>query len=128
MKIVLAHGCFDILHYGHLQYLKSAKRLGDFLIVSVTSDKFVNKGPGRPVFTLRQRMEMLKALRFVDQVIASNAPTPEKVIKRWKPHIYVKGIEYKGRLPEQSLVESLGGRVHFTNDVVYSSTALCSKL
>lgn len=128
MKIVLAHGCFDILHYGHLQYLKSAKRLGDFLIVSVTADKFVNKGPGRPVFTLRQRMEMLKALRFVDQVIPSNAATPEKIIKRWKPHIYVKGIEYKGRLPEQALVESLGGKVHFTNDVVYSSTALCSKL
>lgn len=128
MKVVLAHGCFDILHYGHLRHLKKAKSLGDYLVVSVTAAKYVDKGKGRPVFSDRQRVEMLRALRFVDQVVLSNAPTPEKVIKRWQPHVYVKGSDYKGRLPEKELVESLGGRVVFTNEVVYSSTALCSSL
>lgn len=128
MKIVLCCGVFDIFHVGHLKHLKKAKSLGDYLVVAVTADEYVNKGDGRPVFTLKQRMEMLKSLRCVDQVVASHCKTPEKMIKRWRPHIYVKGDEYKGRLPEQKLVEELGGRVVFTNEVVYSSTALCSIL
>ncbi len=126
MKVVLAVGCFDILHIGHVRHLKAAKKRGNYLVVSVTEDAHVNKGKGRPVFTLKQRQTMLRELRFVDKVISHK--TPETSIKKWKPHIYVKGMEYKGKLPEQALVEKLGGRVVFTNEVVYSSTALCSSL
>lgn len=128
MKIVLAHGCFDIFHYGHLRHLQAAAKFGDYLVVSVTAAEFVNKGEGRPVFNDHQRMEILRSLRFVDQVELSKAETPDKVIKRWKPHVYVKGAEYRDNLPERDLVESFRGRVVFTNEVVYSSTALCSAL
>ena len=127
MKVVLAHGCFDVLHWGHLQHLKDAKRRGDYLVVSVTASKYVNKGKGRPVFSDKQRIDMLKALRIVDRVVLSNAPTPDAVIKRWKPHIYVKGMDYSD-VPERSLVEQYGGKVVFTKTQKYSSTALCSSL
>lgn len=124
MEIVLACGCFDLLHYGHLRHLKHAKSLGDKLIVCLTTAKYVNKGKGRPVFTDEQRREMLLELRCVDQVIVNPYPDPENIIRRVMPSIYVKGSEYKGRLQEQKLVESLGGRVVFTGTPIYSSTAL----
>lgn len=124
MKVVLAHGCFDILHYGHLVYLTEAKKHGNVLVVSVTADEYVNKGPERPVFTLRKRMEMLRALRIVDRVIASHAMTPENVIRQVRPDVYAKGIEYKGRLPEQAMLEAMGCKVIFTGGDVHSSTAL----
>jgi rfaE bifunctional protein nucleotidyltransferase chain/domain len=125
MKIVMAVGCFDILHIGHVMHLKAAKKRGDYLVVSVTQDAHVNKGKGRPVFTLKQRQAMLKELRFVDRVISHK--TPETSIKRWKPHIYVKGADYYD-VPERSLVEQYGGKVVFTKTHKYSSTALCSSL
>lgn len=128
MKVVLCHGCFDILHYGHLQYLEFAKRQGNYLIVSMTSDMYVNKGPGRPVFPLEKRMAMVKALRIVSQVVASYEPLPNAIISRIRPNVYVKGAEYRGKLPEQKLVESLGGVVVFSDGVVHSSTALVGKL
>lgn len=124
MKVVLAHGVFDILHYGHLVYLTEAKKHGNVLVVSVTADEYVNKGPERPVFTLRKRMEMLKALRMVDRVMASHAMTPENVIRQVRPDVYAKGIEYKGRLPEQAMLEAMGCKVIFTEGDVHSSTAL----
>ena len=128
MKIVLTHGCFDILHYGHLCHLRAARRMGDLLVVSVTEDAYVNKGAGRPRFHLHQRMQMLKELRIVDHVVASRAPTPDAVIIAIRPAIYVKGKEYIGKLPEEELVKSLGGYVRFTDEPVYSSTALCESL
>lgn len=109
-------------------YLEYAKRLGDYLIVSVTADRFVNKGPDRPVFPLEKRMAILRALRVVNQVIPSESQTPDYVIQRVKPNIYVKGEEYRGRLPEQGLVERLGGTVVFSAGIVHSSTALVGKL
>ena len=66
MRIVQAHGCFDLLHLGHIRHLQAAKAAGDYLIVTVTPDEFVSKGPGRPVFPLEQRMEALRALACVD--------------------------------------------------------------
>lgn len=128
MRLVLAHGCFDILHIGHIRHLKAAKALGDYLVVSVTASRFINKGAGRPVFSLEQRMEMLRELKCVDQVWASHEAGPDSAINRWKPNIYAKGSEYKGKLPEKALVESWGGKVVFTDDVVYSSTALVPML
>ena len=120
--IVLANGCFDPLHYGHLQYLKAAKALGGWLIVSVTADHKVNKGPGRPIFGEQQRAEMVRSLRCVDSVVIVEHAV--EAIQLLKPDIYVKGAEYEGRLPEKSLVESYGGRVVFTKTPIYSSTKL----
>lgn len=112
MIVVLAHGVFDIFHYGHLVHLQAARALGDCLIVGVTDDAHVNKGPRRPVHKLHQRMALIRALAFVDDVRAFSCV--EDAIRSVKPSVYVKGREYEGKLPEQALVESLGGRVAFT--------------
>jgi rfaE bifunctional protein nucleotidyltransferase chain/domain len=121
---VLANGCFDIFHVGHLRHLQAASALGDRLIVALTADEFVGKGPGRPVFKERHRMEVLMALHCVDDVMISREPVPLEIIRRVRPQIYAKGREYEGRLPEQELVEEFGGRVIFTDTEVYSSTEL----
>ena len=122
MVVVLALGCFDPLHWGHVQHLRAAKRLGTHLIVAVTADKNVNKGPGRPVFHDRDRASMVAELRCVDAVFIADGW--RDAIELVRPQIYVKGKEYAGKLPEQEYVESFGGRVVFTDEVVYSSTAL----
>lgn len=124
MITVAAVGCFDVLHIGHLHHLKFGRGLGNRLIVFLTAAEHVNKGEGRPLFNDEQRKEMLLALRCVDDVIINHEPNPLKIIARYKPDIVIKGSEYIGRLPEQKLVESYGGRVVFTNEVVYSSTKL----
>jgi len=92
------------------------------LVVSVTSDGNVNKGPNRPLFNQSIRRDMLMALRCVNRVIISDSA--EQAILNIKPAIYAKGIEYKDKLPEQDLVESLGGRVVFINTPKYSSTKI----
>jgi rfaE bifunctional protein nucleotidyltransferase chain/domain len=120
--VVLANGCFDLFHYGHLKYLQEARTLGDILVVSVTTDEAVNKGPGRPVFNLEQRMAMVRALAIVDVVIFSTNGLD--AVEKVKPNVYVKGKEYEGRLREQEVVESYGGRVHFTDGPRFSSTQL----
>lgn len=119
-RIVLAHGCFDPLHYGHLMHLQEARTLGDVLIVGVTADEFVNKGPERPVFNLTQRVSMLRALAIVDHVIPVYAPGPEALIAQIKPQVYVKGREYLNKLPEEGLVRQYGGKVHYTFDEIAS--------
>jgi len=93
-KIVLCHGVFDLLHVGHINYFKSAKNLGDILVVSVTDDVFVNKGPGRPAFKTDDRIKFLKEITCIDYVCVSHAPTAEKIIKNLKPNFYCKGIDY----------------------------------
>lgn len=128
MSVVLATGCFDIFHVGHLYYLQAARALGDRLIVGVTGDEYVNKGPRRPVFNEVQRAEMLAELRCVDDVIVYHELVPMGLIRILRPDVYVKGREYSGRLPEQTLVESLCGRVVFTDTPVYSSTKILEKL
>ena len=125
---VLASGCFDIYHYGHLLHLQAARALGDVLWVALTSDRFVGKGPGRPVFNYEQRRAVLMGTRMVGGVWISDAPRPDELIRQLRPEIYVKGREYEGRLPEQPLVESLGGQVVFTDTPKFSSTALVDLL
>ena len=122
MTVVLACGVFDLFHYGHLLHLQAARKLGDVLIVTVTADEAVNKGPGRPLFKVHQRMAIIRALAIVDDVRPHTHI--EEAIAQIRPAIYTKGREYEGRLPEQKLVESYGGRVVFTDDEVYSSTQL----
>ena len=116
--VVHCHGTFDMLHWGHLVMLQHARSLGDILIVTLTADKYVAafKGPGRPVFKEHQRAAMLRALACVDDVRIINSPSAEPAIRQVKPNIYVKGKEYDGRLAEQRLVESFGGKVVFHHD------------
>ena len=91
--IVLCHGVFDLLHYGHIEHLQEAKAQGDVLVVSVTAAKYVNKGPGRPYFNDQQRMAFLASLEFVDYVLLSEAVTVHEIVKYVQPNVYVKGQE-----------------------------------
>ena len=115
-KVVLCHGVFDLLHYGHIEHLQEAKAQGDVLVVSVTAAKYVNKGPGRPYFNDQQRMAFLASLEFVDYVLLSEAVTVHEIVKYVQPNVYVKGQEYAaaendvtGNIgPEQEIVEQYG--------------------
>lgn len=129
MSTVLAHGCFDLLHLGHIKHLQAARQLGDRLVVSVTGDEHVNKGVGRPHFTAEQRAAALRALACVDQVIVNRSPDATPVIADVKPAIYVKGVDYKhddgpdlGR--ERAAVEAVGGKLVFTDTEKFSSSRL----
>ena len=124
MNVVLTSGCFDGIHPGHLYHLERSRAMGDILVVALTSDRFVNKGPGRPKFTWEQRRDMLAALRCVDLVLRNDEAIPYGAIRCIKPRFYTKHEEYRGRLPEQALVEELGGMVRFTDWKVFSSTEL----
>lgn len=135
MKKVLACGCFDILHIGHINHLKAAKKYGDYLVVAVTSDRFVNKGPGKPVFTAEVRAEMLRSLSFVDKVIISDYPTATPIIEKVKPDFYVKGPDYRDHTKdvtgeianEEAAVKAHGGEIRYTNDETYSSSTLANR-
>ena len=131
MRIVLAHGTFDLLHMGHLQYFKRAKEYGDKLIVSVTSNRWVMKGLGRPIFDEKERMEMIAAIKYVDNVILSDTENSVTIINMIKPAVYAKGPDYSKADPtgnlekERIAVESHGGRlVIIHNEIVYSSTEI----
>ena len=134
-KVVLCHGAFDLIHSGHIRYLKSARDEGDVLFVTVTADEFVNKGPGRPVFSQDLRLENLGYLSFVDFVAVNNAATAVNVLSEIKPHAYVKGPDYKdmgdditGNIyAEKKAVEAHGGKIVFTDDITFSSTSLLNE-
>ena len=126
---VLACGVFDLLHAGHVAHLEEARAMGSSLTVALTVDELVGKGTGRPVCPFVERLAMLRALRCVDAVLISDAPRPDALIKMLRPAIYCKGVDYTGQvLPEQALVESLGGRVVYTNTPKWSSTQLMEAL
>ena len=133
--IVLAHGTFDLLHVGHVRHLREAKRHGSMLVVTITADAFINKGPGRPVFSERMRAEMLSALEFVDYVGIVHEATAIPAINAIKPNVYVKGQDYRdakeditgGIVGERNAVESQNGRVEFTDEVTYSSSSLINR-
>jgi len=129
---VMCQGCFDLLHIGHIKHLSAAKEFGDTLVVAVTSDKYVDKGPDRPVFNQNLRMEALAALEIVDYVVLSDSPSAVPVINAVKPDYFVKGSEYgdlglditgKIRL-EKEAVEANGGKLVFTDEITFSSTKL----
>ena len=134
-KVVLCHGIFDLIHAGHIRYLKSARDEGDVLFVTVTADEFINKGPGRPVFPQELRAENLGYLSLVDFVAVNTAPTAVNVLSEIKPHAYVKGPDYKkmedditgGIYAEKKAVEAHGGKIVFTDDITFSSTSLLNE-
>ena len=128
--IVHCHGVFDLLHPGHIRHLAAAKREGDILVVTVTSDRFVNKGPGRPAFPEHLRAESIAALGVVDLVAINDRPSAVEAIALIRPNVYAKGKEYSiegdGTLfgEEEAAVRSAGGRIHFTDDITFSSSTL----
>ena len=94
-KIIHCHGVFDLIHVGHIKHFREAKKNADFLVVSITADKYVNKGTGRPIFSENLRAEVLASLEFIDAVYINNYTTPIKLITLIKPNIYFKGSDYK---------------------------------
>jgi rfaE bifunctional protein nucleotidyltransferase chain/domain len=112
--IVLANGCFDLFHVGHVRYLRAAKSKGDVLVVALNSDRSVRrlKGPGRPVLPQKERAEVLAAFSAVDFVTIFSEPMVTKVLLTLKPDIHVKGSDYtRETVPERETVKSYGGRV-----------------
>jgi len=112
--IVFTNGCFDILHRGHVEYLHFAKSLGDILVVGVNTDESVRKlkGPTRPINKLEDRLVVLSAIEFVDYVVPFSEETPYELIKLLRPHILVKGGDYKeDEVVGKDIVESYGGKV-----------------
>lgn len=128
--IVQCHGCFDIVHPGHIRYLQFARRQGDVLVVSITGDATIDKDPQRPQIPQELRAENLAALEFVDWVVIDPHPTAESILDTLRPDVYVKGREYATSedprfLRERSVVESYGGRVIFSSgEVVFSSSRI----
>jgi len=134
-KIVHCHGVFDLLHVGHIKHFKEAKTFGDVLVVSITPDEFVRKGPGRPAFATSLRLEALSELESVDYVVANKWPTAQELIKIIRPNVYCKGPDYKnhldditGKITEEELaVNSVGGKIMYTDDITFSSSGLLNK-
>ncbi len=131
-KIVQCHGCFDLLHIGHIRHFTEAKSKGDILVVTVTPDIYVNKGPGRPAFKEHLRLEAIASLDCVDYVALNEWATAENTIELLRPHIYCKGPEYKNSSPdsndyislEYKAIDKVGGRMEFTEDITFSSSNL----
>jgi len=130
-RIVLCHGCFDLMHPGHIMHFQAARDMGDVLAVTITPDEFVNKGPGRPVFEARLRAASVAALECVDFAAVNRWPDPVETIKLLRPDIYVKGQEYETDARKRAELEkdleavaAVGARMAFTHEKVYSSTRL----
>lgn len=134
MRIVLAHGTFDFLHYGHLRLFEAAKKLGSYLVVTLTADQYVNKGPGRPIFSQSEREFCIRKIKDVDQVEICYHRTGLPMIEKWRPDFYLKGADYHtkdkhGSLElEKSAVEAYGGKVVIADLPLFSSTALIERL
>jgi rfaE bifunctional protein nucleotidyltransferase chain/domain len=114
-KLVFTNGVFDILHAGHVAYLRQARQLGEILIVGLNTDESarkLGKAPGRPVNTLEDRAAVIGALRFVDGVVSFSEDTPAKIIQALKPEIHVKGGDYDPEtMPETPIVRGYGGEI-----------------
>ena len=135
--VALCHGCFDVIHFGHINHLESAASLADHLIVSITDDSYIEKA-GRPIFSATERKRVLGALRFVDHVVLVAAPNAIPIIELLKPEYFVKGNEYSNLRrrsvlasqfsAERDLVLSYGGIVAFTDEPVWSTTETLERL
>jgi len=124
-KIVFANGCFDILHVGHIRYLKGAKKKGDVLIVGINSDKSVRriKGRGRPILSQGDRAKLVSAIEVVDYVTIFNEDNVERTLEVLRPDIHVKGTDYtKDTVPEKETAKRLGIKIVIAGDKKRHST------
>lgn len=134
-NVVHCHGVFDLMHIGHIRHFQEARKLGDLLVVTVTPDRYVNKGPHRPVFTETLRAEAIAALDCVDYVAINKWPTAVEAIQIVKPSSYAKGADYRdqaadvtgGIAVEQRTVEQFGGKLIFTDEITFSSSSLLNR-
>ena len=114
LRIVLANGCFDLIHAGHVRYLEGARRRGDILVVALNSDASVRrlKGRGRPVLSELERAEILSAFSPVDYITIFSEPNVERILLALKPHVHAKGSDYtRATVPERATVKSYGGTI-----------------
>ena len=124
-RVSFANGCFDLLHAGHVRYLRAAKQQGDVLVVGINSDRSVSalKGPGRPLLPAEARAELVAALEPVDYVIIFEEPTAEAMLSELRPDVHCKGPDYTTEtVPERALAESLGIAVAIVGDPKDHST------
>ncbi len=124
-KVVLANGCFDILHVGHVRYLEAARRFGDALVVAINSDRSVRglKGPGRPILNEGERADLVSALRCVDHVLVFDEPDVSGIIDTLRPAVHAKGSDYsEDTVPEREKVRAYGGQVRIAGDPKDHST------
>ncbi len=132
LRVVLANGCFDVLHVGHVRYLRAAKALGDKLIVGVNADSSVRalKGNGRPLVPAEERAEIIAALEPVDAVIVFPEPDVRPLIREVRPAIHAKGTDYTAEsVPERDTVVECGGRVAIVGDPKdHSATELIERI
>lgn len=125
-RVILANGCFDVLHVGHVRYLQAAKALGDLLVVGVNSDQQVRrlKGPGRPLTAEHERAEIVAAIESVDLVTVFLEPTVEALLLAIMPDVHAKGTDYSEQtVPEREVVHSYGGRIAIVGDSKQHSTS-----
>lgn len=134
-SVIQAHGTFDLVHLGHVKHLEAAKKNADMLVVTLTADAYVNKGPNRPVFNEQLRAEMLAALEVVDYVAINHHLDAVPAILAIKPDFYAKGQDYinpegdvTGKITEErNAIESVGGSICFTEEIMFSSTELINR-
>ncbi|HEX2269757.1 MAG TPA: adenylyltransferase/cytidyltransferase family protein [Pyrinomonadaceae bacterium] len=131
-RIVLANGCFDVLHVGHVRYLAGARELGDVLVVGINSDEQVArlKGAGRPVLPATERAEIVASLESVTYVTIFDEPTVTELLLALKPDVHAKGTDYtEETVPERDVVRSYGGRVAIVGDPKdHSTSAILTRL
>lgn len=134
MRTVLAHGTFDLLHIGHVKMFWKARTLGDLLVVTLTGDKFVNKGLGRPIYNEYERAEFIRSLRMIDLVEVIQDKSGLPAIEKYRPDVYCKGADYKfsdkhGALDvEREAVEKMGGQLVLLDHAGWSSSSIIERV
>lgn len=121
MRIILANGCWDPLHYGHVLHLRAALKMGDRLVVSVTSDAHVNKGPNKPIQSAELRCDMLRELRCVNEVLIVDDPA--QALESVRPNVFVKGSDYAGKIrpQDEAICRRLNIKIVLTDTPKWSS-------
>lgn len=125
-KVVLANGCFDLIHIGHIRYLKESKKKGDLLVLALNSDSSIRnlKGEGRPILNQKERADIASAFYFIDYITFFDEPNVEKVLLALKPDIHAKGSDYtEETVPEKETVKGYGGTIAITGGPKIKSTS-----
>jgi len=125
-KVVLANGCFDLIHVGHIRYLKESKKKGDILVLALNSDSSIRKlkGEGRPILNQKERADIASSFYFIDYITFFDEPNVEKILLALKPDIHAKGSDYtEETVPEKETVKGYGGTIAITGGPKIKSTS-----